>query len=252
MTKEKSKFNLNQDTKTKIQNYWTKRANSFAELRKKELDSEKLKLWQQEILPQLPRNKEIRILDVGCGTGFFSILLAQKGYNLTGIDLTPAMITEAKALSGSINCPCDFFVEDAENLSFPDESFDVIIARNLMWNLTNPAKAYQEWLRVLIPNGILLNYDAEYAKNNAETPFINYAHANIPQKLLDECQTIYQLLDISNCNRPIWDQTILDSLDNCSYEVDLNVSDRIYSKKDLFYTPAPMFCVKVKKNKPRQ
>ena len=51
---------------------------------------------------------------------------------------------------------------DAENLYFADNTFDVVISRNLTWTLPNPQKAYSEWYRVLKPQGILLNFDADY------------------------------------------------------------------------------------------
>ena len=38
---------------------------------------------------------------------------------------------------------------DAQNLDFPDQTFDAVVSRNLTWNLENPTRAYQEWLRVL-------------------------------------------------------------------------------------------------------
>ena len=53
---------------------------------------------------------------------------------------------------------------DAEKLDFADESFDVVISRNLTWTLPHPIDAYQEWMRVLKKGGVLINFDAEYAK----------------------------------------------------------------------------------------
>lgn len=68
---------------------------------------------------------------------------------------------------------------DAQNLTFHDNMFDVIVSRNLTWNLDSPAKAYREWYRVLKPGSILLNFDANWYAylydfmeriNNAATP----------------------------------------------------------------------------------
>ena len=50
------------------------------------------------------------ILDVGCGTGFFTILLAKEGHQVTGIDLTPDMITHAKELAEEEKADCRFMV----------------------------------------------------------------------------------------------------------------------------------------------
>lgn len=96
------------NTKNYIENYWTKRADAFAALRRQELHSEKYSQWQREIVQHLPPAKQLRILDVGCGAGFFSVLLANEGHQVTGIDLTPAMIAQAKALSAAEGCSCTF------------------------------------------------------------------------------------------------------------------------------------------------
>lgn len=57
--------------KTYITNYWQKRSAAFASLRRAELHSEKQLLWQQEINRHLPQNRRLKILDIGCGAGFF-------------------------------------------------------------------------------------------------------------------------------------------------------------------------------------
>ena len=51
---------------------------------------------------------------------------------------------------------------DAQNLEFENNQFDVVISRNLTWNLENPVQAYKEWFRVLKTGGIILNFDANW------------------------------------------------------------------------------------------
>ena len=237
------------DTKNYIENYWTKRADAFAALRRQELHSEKYSQWQREIVQHLPPAKQLRILDVGCGAGFFSVLLANEGHRVTGIDLTPAMIAQAETLAAAEGCSCTFQTADAEHTAFSDGSFDVVIARNLMWNLPHPETAYAEWLRVLAPKGILLNYDAEYVKDHhrQKLPALN-AHADVSAELLNECHNIYHMLEISLFERPRWDLEILKALGSCSCSVDQSVGDRIYAEQDIFYIPVPMFCIKAVKN----
>ena len=154
------------NAKEYIRDYWQERADDFAELRRKELKSPKHRLWEEEIKEKLKGRPKGRVLDVGCGGGFFSILLAQAGYDVTGIDLTPAMIEKATLLAKESGAEAAFAVMDAEALDFPEGSFDVVIARNVTWNLPHPARAYEEWLRVLKKGGVLLNYDAEYARDH--------------------------------------------------------------------------------------
>ena len=87
--------NIN-NIESRVQNYWTKRAHDFNIVRKNELNSSISKRWTEEIVHFLPEDKPLRILDVGTGTGYFAILLSQIGHQVTGIDLTDAMLQEAR------------------------------------------------------------------------------------------------------------------------------------------------------------
>ena len=72
-------------------------------------------------------NPEMKILDVGCGTGRHAISLATKGYkNITAIDLSSSLIKAAKEVSKRKNVQVDFRVCDARKLSFKNE-FDAVI-----------------------------------------------------------------------------------------------------------------------------
>lgn len=72
-------------------------------------------------------NPEMKILDVGCGTGRHAINLATKGYkNITAIDLSPSMIGAAKEAAKEKNVQVDFRVCDARELPFENE-FDAAI-----------------------------------------------------------------------------------------------------------------------------
>ena len=89
------------------------------------------------------------------------------------------MIANSRILAKEEQVSCDFQVMDAEHLSFQDESFDVVISRNLTWTLPEAAQAYKEWTRVLKPGGLLLNFDANYgATNFAETSDLPENHAH--------------------------------------------------------------------------
>ena len=202
----KESIHTESHAKEYIRDYWQERAGDFAALRRKELESPKLLLWQQEIEEKLKGRKKGRVLDVGCGGGFFSILLAKAGYDVVGIDLSPAMIEEATRLASDMGASAKFAVMDAEALDFAEGTFDVVIARNVTWNLPHPAKAYEEWLRVLKKGGVLLNYDAEHAKDHHQKMTGLHAHAGVSDDLLERCHHIYHMLDISLADRPLWDE----------------------------------------------
>ncbi|MFQ9935807.1 MAG: class I SAM-dependent methyltransferase [Phascolarctobacterium faecium] len=236
------------DTKNYIENYWTKRADAFAALRRQERTVKNTASGSARSCSICrPQNSCVSLTLAAAPV--FSVLLANEGHLVTGIDLTPAMIAQAEALAAAEGCGCTFQTADAEHTAFSDGSFDVVIARNLMWNLPHPETAYAEWLRVLAPKGILLNYDAEYAKDHhrQKLPALN-AHADVSAELLNECHNIYHMLEISLFERPRWDLEILKALGSCSCSVDQSIGDRIYAEQDIFYIPVPMFCIKAVKN----
>ena len=211
------------DDKDFITSYWTDRAKDFGALRAKELESPKLKLWIDELTSHIfDSDRSLRILDIGCGAGFFSIILSQLGHTVHGIDITPNMIDEANQLAQSLDCDATFSVMD------------------------HPDKAYVEWLRVIRSGGLILNYDAEHARNHHDLPqSVHHAHEHVSKELKERCHTIYHMLEISSYTRPEWDKELLTKLGASSVSIDPTVGPRIYSEEDEFYIPVPMFLVKV-------
>ena len=238
------------ERKERIVNYWEKRSDSFLVQKRQELHSAIAERWMKEIRGQLPEGKKLRILDVGCGAGFFSILLAKEGHQVTGIDLTPDMIKNARLLAEEEKVSCEFQVMDAENPEFPDETFDVVISRNLTWTLPHVQHAYQEWIRVLKKGGILLNFDANYGitdfSNVADLPE-NHAHNILGDDMMRECEEIKRQLPISSYSRPAWDLETLGALELKEFKLDLGISSRIYLEKDAFYNPTPLFMLRTTK-----
>ena len=107
--------------KNKVAGYWAKRSKSFSSMKHEEAHSYKSSLWREEFKANLPEGRSLRILDVGCGAGFFELVLAPMGHDITGIDLTPEMITEARKLAGSHHSgSAEFLIMDAEH---PDSLF---------------------------------------------------------------------------------------------------------------------------------
>ena len=228
----------------RIESYWSKRSDDFSDLRIEELNSDKRQLWQDEIISNLPNKEHLKVLDVGCGPGFFSIILASLGHDVVGIDLTESMIEKAGEIADMLNYDIDFQVMNAQELSFDDEEFDVVISRNLTWTLPDIEKAYKEWYRVLKKDGVLLNFDADYGHVSLKEEMKSLGKS----KLVKECDDIKQELEISKKHRPLWDEKYLQEIGFESCKTDCEVSGRIYKIKDDFYNPTPMFKVCAVKN----
>lgn len=105
----------------------------------------------------IEKGKEKRVLDYCCGDGPTAIFLAENGVGeAIGIDISPTSIENAKLEASSKNLTnARFFVMDAENMTFPDNHFDVVICRGVLHHL-DVAKAYPELARVLKPDGVVI------------------------------------------------------------------------------------------------
>ncbi|MCR5467415.1 MAG: class I SAM-dependent methyltransferase [Lachnospiraceae bacterium] len=240
-----------EDIKDKVESYWKKRAASFFELRHEELESNKAALWTGELEVLLENRRNLRILDLGCGAGFFEIILGNMGHEVIGVDLTKDMVDKANEmikLYGMDNTKVKAVQGDAENPGFPEESFDVVISRNLTWTLPHPIDAYKNWYKLLKKDGMLLNFDAEYAKGEHNLyASENKAHMDLPVEMKDECHDIYHMLTISTLNRPAWDVEILKTIGVSKLFTDEEFGSRIFAEHDRFYIPDKMFCIKAKK-----
>ena len=101
--------------------------------------------WKQALKNVLPKSK-LKVLDVGCGTGEMSLLLAEMGHQVTGIDLSEKMLQKARSKAKASKLTVRFESGDAERLNLKDASFDLVLNRHLLWTLPHPGDALKEWM----------------------------------------------------------------------------------------------------------
>lgn len=92
--------------------------------------------------------KGMKVLDVGCGTGNFSIKLARLGCDVTGIDISERMLQLARRKSKQQGFNITFRNMDVCDLNFPDESFDAVFSMATIEFVAEPEKAVNEMFRV--------------------------------------------------------------------------------------------------------
>lgn len=112
--------------------------------------------WRDLLMGLLPA-APAAVADLGCGTGTLSLLLAEEGYAVTGLDFSPEMLARAR-----VKVPTARFVEgDAAEPALADPAlaeaaYDVVLCRHVLWALPEPTEVLRRWTRLLRPGGRLV------------------------------------------------------------------------------------------------
>ena len=258
---------MEQELLQEIASYWGTRAEGYSEVNEKELAGSQREAWLHVLEEQFPEKKkeEMKILDIGTGPGFFPMILSEAGYTVAAVDYTEEMLEKAKENLGKYT---KYGLErvtlqrmDAQNLEFADETFDVVISRNLTWNLEKPEQAYQEWMRVLKPGGVLLNFDANwygYLYDEEKKEAYEADRKKVEEQQLDDhylctdidrMENIARQVPLSAMERPAWDTKVLEFLGVCSIQTDSEIWKRVWSEEErLNYASTPMFLVRAEKS----
>jgi len=152
--------------KKTLENHWHEKFKLAAQKNRRENDY-KISLWKKEALeayikyfliyfqPQIKKdNSKTLVLDIGCGPGTFSNLLAKRGFLVQGIDVVPEAIDIAKERSA--NQKINYQVGNIYSLPFPDKNFDIIICLGVFQTLDNEKAALKEIKKKLKPSGLLI------------------------------------------------------------------------------------------------
>jgi ubiquinone/menaquinone biosynthesis C-methylase UbiE len=150
-----------------IRHHWDERASTFDDEADHGIFSEDQRQAWLDLLARLAGPTPQHGLDVGCGTGFLSLMLAELGHDVTGIDLSPQMIDRARRKAEQASLQIDFGIGDAVAIDCADEAYELVIARHLIWTLPDPQRGVAEWLRVLRPGGRLILIEGKWGDHEA-------------------------------------------------------------------------------------
>jgi ubiquinone/menaquinone biosynthesis C-methylase UbiE len=145
-----------QDIKTAVSRYWSGRAAEFDQGASHGVLNEAQHRAWLALLREVAGPAPLTVLDVGCGTGFLALRMAELGHTAVGIDLAAEMLAQAQHKAADTGLPVTFRHGDAEAPPPDGAPFDVILERHVLWTLPQPAEALRNWRALLKPGGLLI------------------------------------------------------------------------------------------------
>jgi len=158
----------------KADNFWDRFSDTY--------DEKVETLFGKELRPKLARllDREHDLgdaVEIGCGTGYFTAVLAKNARHVTATDISPNMLDAAKRRLHGVN-NVTFQIENGEATSFSSDRFDMVLMANTLHAMDSPLKALQESYRILRKGGrvVIINYTDE-CMGNAEKIFLLFRFA---------------------------------------------------------------------------
>ena len=146
------------------------------------------------------------------------------------------MLEEARNNARKFKANVEFQKMDVQDLAFQDEIFDLIITRNVTWNLEKPVQAYQEMVRVLKKQGHLLNIDGNHYYHYQDQDYNRAGHSDhqhmegIDVSIIDN---IAKELKLSYVLRPQYDIEILKEIGFQQIESEILSKEKTKEGKEL-------------------
>lgn len=138
------------------QRYWDDQAGSFDQEPDHGLHHPVvLEAWTRLLHTWLP-SSPVSVLDIGCGTGSLSVVMARMNHQVIGIDFSEAMIARAQSKASKADQQISFKLMDAFDPQLSQASFDVIVCRHLLWAMPSVDLALRRWSRLLSDGGRLI------------------------------------------------------------------------------------------------
>lgn len=159
----------NHGVKDRIRDHWSGRAATFDNDAGHAIDPlREAPHWRALVTRAIGPLQGLRVLDLACGTGQISRILADLGATVTGVDFSEPMLDRARArMAGTA---WTGVLDDAEALATQaNGAFDAIVMRHLVWTLPDAPAAFRAWHRVLAPGGKILIVDGDW--RTASAPF---------------------------------------------------------------------------------
>lgn len=177
-----------------VKAYWDEQAATFdGEPDHGLLEEHVWRAWRDLLLPLVPASGAgvpgLDVADLGCGTGSLSVLLAQHGHRVVGVDLSDAMVAAATRKAGAAGVAAVFRQGDVSAPGLQAASVDVVLSRHVLWAMPDPAIALTRWVRLLRPGGLLLLVEGRWS-TGAGLPAADAMHLVRDQGLVPDLQRL--------------------------------------------------------------
>jgi SAM-dependent methyltransferase len=263
---------LNRELEAEIGSYWDERAESYSNGVRGELGDARSDAWRSSLervtcgylVDTSTNGRKPRVLDLGCGPGFFSVLFSEMGCEIDAMDASGEMLGRARTnvQVAGFQDSVAFHQGDVTELPFPDNTFDIVASRNLMWLMRDPEAAYAEWMRVLRPGGKLVVYDANWYLYLFDEEVDARRRADQDGNRVEEwaedacatsaeerrCEQFALELPLSTVIRPAWDLETLERLGAAHVSADEDAWLDLWTESESrFYESSPLFMVEAVK-----
>ena len=134
---------------------WNSEAHVFDEAADHGLSDPAVRGAWQELLASVLPHPPCRIADLGCGTGTLTLLLAEQGHTVDGVDFAPRMVERARN-KASNHQAVSIYEGDAFAPPLPAATYDAVVCRHVLWMSPDPVDSLSRWVRLLNPRGRLV------------------------------------------------------------------------------------------------
>ena len=249
-------------SQAEINSHWSDSADIYDDIIQDELSGFRVEGWSKLIKEQVDYKPGMKCLDTGCGPGFFSIILSKAGFDVTAIDGAEKMREKAEENFRKYGVDAELLDMDAHYLDFEDNTFDLVVSRNVTHALRDYRRVYSEWRRVLKPGGVLLIFDANWHlawsepelkeeskrryKECIERFGCDYnGNTTYDEEEFEKSHADVDKHQLAGITRPDFDYGVMTGVGFSEITVDRDITEELWDDKEkLLFGHTPMFMIR--------
>jgi 2-polyprenyl-3-methyl-5-hydroxy-6-metoxy-1,4-benzoquinol methylase len=168
-----------EDIRYRPEDSYSENAEFWVKIIRDDLDPYRTALTDAAVLDAIGNCAGLRVLDAGCGEGYFSRKLAARGAEVSGVDITEALILPARKAAADAGLKIDHRVADLATIPYGDAEFDVVVCNHIVTDIAELTGPFAEISRALKSGGrlvILMLHPCFYSAHAEREELRSYAH----------------------------------------------------------------------------